>query len=1175
MENIGLFTVKSLWGNFAFDFAYSPSVGNSGGIVCVWDLNMFVKDNVSISDSFVAIRGTWVPTATKLLIVSVYAPQEVSERRLLWEYIGSLIEQWEGECVILGDFNEVRTEQERYGTVFNALGANIFNHFIASANLVDLPLEGYSFTWAHKSAAKMSKLDRFLVSEGLCSIFPSLSAICLDRHLSDHRPILMREVVVDYGPTPFRIFNSWFSKAGFDKMVESSWNNSLIMENNAIVLLKKKFQALKSMIKSWSKQEKHQSSAQRTAFMNRLVELDKIIDQGSGTENLVHERTVLLKDLYEVNSRLSLDLAQKAKVRWSIEGDENSKYFHGILNKKRSQLAIRGVLVDGDWIDDPANVKNEFFKHFSNRFSKPPSANIRLDSQMFRTLSSEQVEDMERNVSYDEVKRAIWDCGTNKSPGPDGFTFDFIRRYWYVIDKDVVKAVEEFFYSSSFPPGCNASFITLIPKKQDAKLVKDFRPISLIGCIYKIVSKILANRLSMVISDLVSDVQSAFVSNRQILDGPFIINELLSWSKAKKTKAMIFKVDFEKAFDSVRWDFLDDLLGKFGFGSKWRGWIKGCLNSARGSILVNGSPTPEFKFFKGLKQGDPLSPFLFILVMESLHFSFSQIINAGFFKGIRIDNSLTLSHLFYADDAVFIGKWDKFNLITIVNMLKCFFLVSGLKINIHKSKLMGIGVSHEEVISAANFIGCSTLSKPFTYLGVKVGDYNSRSSSWEEIIDKISVRLSKWKLKSLSIGGRLTLIKSVLSSMPLYHMSIYKVPIGVLNKLESIRRNFFNGAEKNDRKLSMFGWKKVLASKHKGGLGVSSFFAVNRALLFKWIWRFYSHDSSLWSRFIKAMYGDHGCIDSPGTLIRNSPWSIIIKEVAALSLKGINFLSFVKKKVGNGEHTCFWEDVWLDDRPLKLVFPRLYTLECDKKVSVSAKLNDSSLASSFRRVPRGGIEEEQYLLLVDKVAAVMLSNSNDRWIWSIASSGEFSVKSARNYIDDTMLPSVGTITRWVHAVPIKINILAWKVCLDILPTRFNLSLRGLDIPSILCPICHLAGESSSHLFFSCNVARQLFQKIARWWELDLVDLFSYDDWILWFSSLRLAKGIKSVLEGVFYVAWWALWKFRNEVIFGSAKPRLELIFDEVVLKSFSWVSTRCNGSFDWSIWLKCPITLTL
>ncbi|GKC75504.1 RNA-directed DNA polymerase, eukaryota [Tanacetum coccineum] len=190
-------------------------------------------------------------------------------------------------------------------------------------------------------------------------------------------------------------------------------------------------------------------------------------------------------------------------------------------------------------------------------------------------------------------------------------------------------------------------------------------------------------------------------------------------------------------------------------------------------------------------------------------------------------------------------------------------------------------------------------------------------------------------------------------------------------------------------------------------------------------------------------------------------------------------------------------------------------------------------------------------------------------------SREFSVKSARNHIDDILLPSVGSITRWIHAVQIKINVFAWKVCLDILPTRFNLSLRGLDIPSILCPVCHLAGESSSHLFFSCNVARQLLQKIARWWELDVLDLFSYDDWISWFSSLRLAKGIKSVLEGVFYVTWWAIWKYRNQVLFGSSQSRLDLILDEIVLMSYTWCSSRCKCSFDWSIWLKCPSSLSL
>ena len=234
--------------------------------------------------------------------------------------------------------------------------------------------------------------------------------------------------------------------------------------------------------------------------------------------------------------------------------------------------------------------------------------------------------------------------------------------------------------------------------------------------------------------------------------------------------------------------------------------------------------------------------------MESLHLSFNNILNACLYKGIQLDESLTLSHLFYADDAVFIGKWDKSNINTIVSVLNCFFLASGLKINLHKSKLMGINILQKEVFMAANSIGCTTLTALFNYLGVKVGASSSRSCSWEEVLNKISFRLSKWKLKTLSIGGRLTLLKSVLTSMPLYQMSVYKVPMGVLNRMESMRRNFFNGVDDKERKISMIGWKKILASKKNGGLRVSSFFALNRALLFKWIWRFISNDLSLWYR---------------------------------------------------------------------------------------------------------------------------------------------------------------------------------------------------------------------------------------------------------------------------------------------------------------------------------------
>ncbi|GKD92855.1 RNA-directed DNA polymerase, eukaryota, partial [Tanacetum coccineum] len=525
----------------------------------------------------------------------------------------------------------------------------------------------------------MSKLDRFLITKGLLSLFPSMLAICLDRYLSDHRPILLPELNVDYGPSPFCFFHSWFHKKGFDNLVEITWKNAACMETNAIVKLKKKLQALKIAIKQWVKDDKLQSSASKMFIQSRLVDLDKIIDQGKGNEEVISDRSKLLKDLSDLNASITTDLAQKAKIH-------------------------------GDWIDDPSYVKNKFLKHFCNRFAAPLTPKLFFQSQFPNRVTPEQIDVLESIASYDEIKRAAWDYGINKSPGLDG----------------------------SFPTGCNSSFIALIPKTQDPKMVKDFRPISLIGSMYKIIAKILANRLSLVILNLISDVQSAFVSNRQILDGPFILNELISWCKRKNTKAMIFKVDFEKAFDSMRWDFLDEVLKFFGFGDKWRSWIQGCLSSSMGSILVNGSSTSEFKFYKGLKQGDPLSPFLFILIMESLHVS------------------LCLSHLFYADDVVFVGKRDTSNFAMIVKVLKWFFLASGLKINIHKSKLIGIGIPHDVVVTTASSIGCSTLSTPFNYLGVQVGGFMARLSSWDDIIAKISSRLSKWKLKTLSIGGRFT-----------------------------------------------------------------------------------------------------------------------------------------------------------------------------------------------------------------------------------------------------------------------------------------------------------------------------------------------------------------------------------------------------------------------------------
>nr|GFC43226.1 RNA-directed DNA polymerase, eukaryota [Tanacetum cinerariifolium] len=173
----------------------------------------------------------------------------------------------------------------------------------------------------------------------------------------------------------------------------------------------------------------------------------------------------------------------------SNERDENSKFFHGIINKKRSQLAVRGVFVDGLWVTDLCKVKDAFSNHFEARFQEPDPFRLKFQCSFNNRLSPIQVEDLEKSVTRDEILMAVWSCGENKSPGPDGYSFEFFRKYWNIVGIDFCEAVEYFFLKGNFPIGCNASFIALIPKVMDAKFVSDYRPISLIGCIYKVVTK--------------------------------------------------------------------------------------------------------------------------------------------------------------------------------------------------------------------------------------------------------------------------------------------------------------------------------------------------------------------------------------------------------------------------------------------------------------------------------------------------------------------------------------------------------------------------------------------------------------------------------------------------------------------------------------------------------------
>nr|GEU37600.1 putative reverse transcriptase domain-containing protein [Tanacetum cinerariifolium] len=437
--------------------------------------------------------------------------------------------------------------------------------------------------------------------------------------------------------------------------------------------------------------------------------------------------------------------------------------------------------------------------------------------------------------------------------------------------------------------------------------------------------------------------------------------------------------------------------------------------------------------------------------------------------------------------------------------------------------------------------------------GVMVGECMPRHNAWASMVDKLGSRLSKWKVKTLSIGGRLTLLKAVFGASPLYNMSIFKVPKGILNSMEAIRSKFFNSMEPSTNKITWAAWNKVLALKENGGLGVSSYHSLNRALLLKWVWHFISQDGSLWFRVIKALYGTS--IDShPVNLSYN--WCSIIRELHLLVGKGFHFLDHFKKRIGNGMDTCFWYDNWLGDKPLKDHFPRLFTLELNKEVTIADKVQ-GVVSSLFRRPVRARSEYQHLTDLNSLMESVSLFHSCDKWICNLSGDGEFRVKEVRNLLDNLFFPSYADATRWVKYIPIKINVFVWRARHNFLPTRVNLSRKGILLESSSCPLCLSSKENIHHVLFRCGLAESIFRQICRWWGLDWQASESFSDWNYWFSLIRLSSKVKTLLECVFGVAWWSIWGFRNRNIYNEMPPKRSVLFDDIVSLSFNWFSSRC------------------
>ncbi|CAJ2644735.1 unnamed protein product [Trifolium pratense] len=791
--------------------------------------------------------------------------------------------------------------------------------------------------------------------------------------------------------------------------------------------------------------------------------------------------------------------------------------------------------------------------------------------------------------SSEEVKEAIWSSDGNKCPGPDGFNFTFLKACWDIIKGDIIDFLHEFYNSAILPKAITASFLSLIPKKDHPQTLSDYRPICLVSSLYKILSKVLAARLKKVLGKVISTVQSAFLPNRQILDGVLVVNELIDLAKRKKDKCLMFKVDFERAYDTVNWHFLDYMMVRMGFAEGWRRWIRACVCQSSMSVLVNGSPTEEFSVGKGLRQGDPMSPFLFLIVAEGLSGLMNKAVGSGSFHGYKVNNNLMFHTLQFADDTIIVGEGNWDNLWTIKTVLRSFELVSGLKVNFFKSKLYGINLDDSFLRASSSFLHCGVDSIPFRFLGIPVGANPRRKATWLPIIDSMKKRLGVWNSRLLSIGGRVTLINSVLSSLPLYFFSFFKAPVCVLKEMVSIQRNFLWGGGMDRSKICWVSWDNIFQPKDKGGLGIKNLESFNDSLLCKWKWRCLNDLSASWFNLLHFRYGsfaDNFLYGEGRESLKHASiwWRDMWKTGGAE--EGGWFVNNISSILSDGNNIAFWKEKWLGMEPLSELYPSLFQKSTHKDACISNMgiWNNNMWSWKLNWMEALDDADIESLNELHQLLEQVRPNraSSDRRRWSSNSDGSFSVRSTYMVLQDKRVGTtldtntVAALKRlWKNNVPSKVSLFGWRLLLEKLPTREALFCKGIitNNHERSCVFCFKEVEDIQHIFFTCCITSQIWQKIFVWLGTNVI---SFEDVTCHFTLFgELAKGnhSKRIRHIIWLATTWSIWRTRNNIIFRGDCVNISSLVEQIVYFSWFWFIGRTwnNVNLVFSEWRNNPL----
>ncbi|KAL2527111.1 Uncharacterized protein Adt_12165 [Abeliophyllum distichum] len=594
-----------------YDYCHS---NRNGKLWVFWNSHLDCQV-IEDQEQFISFQTKWREVET--IITAVYAKCSVKLRRDLWTDLAKFADKMDKPWLIGGDFNAILNREEREGgNSPDRRSMEDFSNMIMACGVEDVNCRS-QFTWSN--GRMWEKLDRILVNYQWNSAFEDFKAEVLNRDTSDHCPILIHCSPPSIKPkSSFRFQSIWCHHEGLLEIVKQNWDTPLTPYSKGLFGFFYKIKRLKNTLKRWNDE----------VFGNIFEEIKKAEKEALAKERTYDSvkspetREEMHRAYANLNNLLSQEEAfwrQKSGIKWLREGDRNSKYFHAVVKKKRSKNKITQIRnTEGRLITDVEEIQNSAVNYFQNILSREPTEDCsELLEAIPNIITVEENRNLNTAPTIEELKDTVFSLDKDSAAGPDGLSALFYQFCWEVIQKDLHEAVVDFFDGKIIPIGVAVTSIVLLPKKLNAEEWKDFRPISLCNVLNKIMTKILASRLNKLLPKIISPSQSGFTPGRDIGDNILLAQELI-YQLDRKTRGgnVVLKLDMAKAYDRVDWSFLMKVLERFGFNHDWIDKIERCISNCGFSIIFNGELKGFFKSSRGLRQGDPISPSLFIILAE-------------------------------------------------------------------------------------------------------------------------------------------------------------------------------------------------------------------------------------------------------------------------------------------------------------------------------------------------------------------------------------------------------------------------------------------------------------------------------------------------------------------------------------------------------------------------------